>query len=490
MSQQSNTSKVLKGMSSQTIVTIVVGVVEMIAFSIMSRVLSKEDFGYFASLTAITIIFSSLTHTGIGAAIIQKKELTKSYANSAFTINLIVGLFASLLLFGLSGPLVNLLLDASMKRPMQIMSITLLCSCLTSPAGALMSRRLQFLKKGILSLISLVVSTAVAVFLAIKGFSYYAIISKHVLGSIITLVLYQIAAHAKFRLSFNLQDFKSIFKFSGWLMASTIVSELAHQVEQLLIPRLISVSALGSYSRPKAFVNQITAKFNGIFDSAMFPVLSSIQDEKKRVAAAFNRSFYYMNIFSMFLSMAFLFNSELLIRIFFGENWLDLKIIMMIVSMNVFASAVGRLADINLRSLAMTKQQFVFRVIELITSTSAVVIGLKWGIVGVACVTTGINLILKFVKVFYVAHKVGLSFKETRGVLGSSWRYTLFLIPPMVIVSLLTGSGWMGNIIVAVTFAVTCILIFLVFPQCVGIRYKEDAYKQIMSFIKSKTHRK
>lgn len=476
-------------MSSQTIVTIMLGVVEMIAFSIMSRVLTKEDFGYFAALTAITTVFSSLTHTGIGAAIIQTKELKQSYANSAFTINLMVGLFVSIIMLVLSGPLADLLLGSDMQRPMQLMSITLLCSCLTSPAGAIMSRRLEFLKKGILALISLVISTTVAVLLAIKGFSYYAIISKHVLGSIITLVLYQIAAHAKFRLSFNLQDFKTIFKFSGWLMASTIVSELAHQVEQLLMPRLISVSALGSYSRPKGFINQITAKFNGIFDTAMFPVLSSIQDEKRRVAAAFNRSFYYMNIFSMFLSLAFMFNSELLIRIFFGEQWMDLKVIMMIVSVNVLASAVGRLADINLRSLAMTKQQFVFRVIELITSTSAVIIGFRWGIMGVACVTTTINLILKFVKVCYVGHKVDIPFKETIRTLASSWRFTLFLIPPMVVVSLLT-SGWVGDIIVAVAFTVLCTLIFLVFPKCVGIRYQEDAYKQIMSFIKSKTHRK
>lgn len=488
--QVSNTKKVLKGMSSQTIVTIVLGVVEMVAFSIMSRVLTQEDFGYFAALTAITTVFSSLTHTGIGAAIIQTKNLTKTYANSAFTINLIVGLFVSLLLFALSGPLANALLDSSMVRPMQLMSITLLCSCLTSPAGALMSRRLQFLQKGVISLISLVVSTTVAVILAIKGFSYYAIVSKHVLGSVLTLVLTQLYVHAGFRLHLNREDFRSIFKFSGWLMASTIVSELSHQIDSLLMPRLISVKALGSYNRPKGFINQVTAKFNGIFDTAMFPVLSSIQDNKKRVAAAFTRSFYYMNIFSMFLSLAFVFNSELIIRIFFGENWLELKTIMMIVAFNVIISADGRLADINLRSLAMTKQQFVFRVIELFVSSASIVIGFRWGVMGVAIATTSSNMVLKLVKVMYVSHKIGIPIKESFKNLFSSWKFTLFLVPPMIIVLLLTGNNWVGDVAVAVSFVVICILVFFVFPQCVGKRYKEEVYCQILSFIKNKIRRK
>ena len=42
----SNTQKVIKGISSQTLVTVVLGIVEIISFSVMSRLVNKEDFGY------------------------------------------------------------------------------------------------------------------------------------------------------------------------------------------------------------------------------------------------------------------------------------------------------------------------------------------------------------------------------------------------------------------------------------------------------------
>ena len=189
LDQSSNKSKVIKGISSQTLVTIVLGVVEIVSFSIMSRLLTQEDFGYYAAITAITIVFATFSETGIGAAIVQQKELSKRYVDNAFTISLLFGSVISLLLLVLAGPLANMVADSSMRLPLMLMSGTLLLNCLTSVNNSLMHRKLQFLRMGLINLISLVVTTCVAVWLAFKGFGYYAIIVKAVLGSVITFCL-------------------------------------------------------------------------------------------------------------------------------------------------------------------------------------------------------------------------------------------------------------------------------------------------------------
>ena len=63
--QISNTSKVVRGLSNQTLVTLILGVLEIVSFSIMSRLLTQEDFGYYAALTAITVVFSTFADTKI-----------------------------------------------------------------------------------------------------------------------------------------------------------------------------------------------------------------------------------------------------------------------------------------------------------------------------------------------------------------------------------------------------------------------------------------
>ena len=89
--KKSNSQKIIKGISSQTIVTIVLGVVEIVSFSIMSRLLTKSDFGYYAAVTAIVAIFACFSDAGFGSAIIQRKDITKRFIDNAFTLSLIFG---------------------------------------------------------------------------------------------------------------------------------------------------------------------------------------------------------------------------------------------------------------------------------------------------------------------------------------------------------------------------------------------------------------
>lgn len=479
----SNTQKVVKGVSSQTLVTIVLGVVEIGSFAIMSRLLTQQDFGYYAAITAITSIFATFSETGIGSAIVQQKELTKRYIDNAFTISLLFGIAISLALFSFSGVLARGVADESMKVPLMLMSATLLLQCLTSVNTSLIHRKRQFLRLGTIKLIALVVTTAIAIFLAYKGYGYYAIIIKAVLSSILTYILSLFLCRTRFGIAFDFGTFKKIFSFSGWLMASAFFKHLAHQIDRLLMPRLLSVTALGEYNRPKDFIEQISNKLNDIFDTALFPVLSGIQDNLTALKSAFKRSMSLMNTFGLLLTLAFFFNSGLIIHIFFGEQWMYLKPVMMIISCSLLFNVDGRIADCYLRSLAMTKQQFYFRMFEFALKTLGVVIGFKWGIEGVALSVVITNLIAKLVKILFVGNKIDVSTKECLILLVSSWRYSLLLLPICLLSLFLLPETWGGELLLAAIFTIVVAAIFLLLPKLVGIYYELDIYSKLKAIV-------
>lgn len=486
MSEASNTQKALKGMSSQTIVTVVLALVEIVSFSIMSRLLTKEDFGYYAAITAITTIFHSFAETGIGSAIVQRKDLTQRYINNAFTLSLIFACAISLLLVALSGPLARTVLDQSMKIPLMLMSITLFCSCLTSVNISIMHRNLQFFRIGAIHLISLIVTTIVAVILALKGFGYYAILAKAVLASVLTLLLSKILCHQRYGIALDKATFKSIFSFSGWLMASSFFRNFAQQADRLLMGRLLSVTSLGAYNRPKNFIAMASDKFTGIFDSALFPVLSTIQDDKKALARAFKKSVYFLNMLSMLIALMLVFGSELIIRIFFGEEWLSLNMVFIVLSLVVVFDADARLSDCYFRSLGLTKQQFYFRILELAIKVTALLIGAHWDIMGVAVAMLIASTLSVLLKVAYVCKKIDFGFTQILGALFSSWKFSLILLPVMIPAALLLPNTWAGNIIECTLFAIVTVVIFIFMPKFCGQLYYDEAYGKIISVVKSK----
>lgn len=487
---QSRSSKVMRGISSQTIVTFVMGLTELLFFSIMSRLLSKEDFGYFAAITAITTIFSSLADTGIGAAIVQHKEIDKKYLDNAFSLSFFIGLILMILLCTLSAPISTLVVDSSIRIPLIIISCTLLLSCVTSVPRSILHRNRMFFRLGLSSLISLIVSSVVAILLALKGFGFYAILGKFIVNSILMYFSSLLLAKTKFEFDWNPAVLKKIFGFSGWLMASALFRNVSHNIDSLIMPRLMSVSMLGAYNRPKGFIDQISWRLNGIFDSALFPVLSEVQDDKFAIKKAYETSIYYLNIFAMLLSISFIFNSELIIRIFFGEQWLELKYIFMILSLAFVFNIDIRLTDCYLRSLALTKSQFIFRIIQFVLKTLCFVIGSHWGLIGFSIGGVVAVLLMTLMKVTYISNKVGVSFNATLLCMVSSWRAGLLFVPVMILCYIYIPSSLIGNIVNCCVMIIMFIGVFFMVPGFVGQRYYTEMYPNIMSRLKKLSSKK
>ena len=482
MENSTNTQKAVKGISSQTLVTIILGILEVVTFSIMSRLLSKEDFGYYAAISAVVVVFASFSDTGIGAAIIQRKQLDKRYIDNAFTLSLILGAIVMFVLLILSGTISLLVADNSMQTPLMLMSITLLLNCLISVNVSVMYRNLQFIKVGIVHIVSLVLTSVVAIVLAFYGYGYYAILTKAIMTSICTFILSLMLCRTHYSLRLDMQTSKSIFSFSGWLMASVIFRNFAQQVDRLMMPNLLSVSALGAYNRPKDFVNQISSKINSIFDIALFPVLSTVQNDILRLSNAFRRSFFLLNLFSALLAFGFIFNSDLIIRLFFGEEWLYLRNIFCVFSVAVIFNVDGRLADCYLRSMALTRQQFYFRVIETVLKVMMVLIGSIWGMIGIAISIVAADATMKMFKVSYVAFRINIGFKMLFLDFIYSLRFLILLLPINFFAVKIFPRTLQGCLIVLMVFMISTILIFFGTPTFVGDRYKDEVWTKVIGF--------
>ena len=477
-----STLKTIKGLSTQTIVTISMGVVEMVLFSLMSRLLTKDDFGYYAAISAIVLVFSSFSETGIGAAIIQKKKLTKEFIDNAFTLSFLFGSVISLVMFMTSGFLADVLIDHTAVFPLRLMSVTLLLNCLTSVNMSIMYRNLNFKIAGIVNLLSLVLTSLIAVILAYKGYGFYAILAKALLVSVFSFFFSFYLAKTKYRFTLKKNICVSILNFSGWLMLSGVFRNISHQIDRLLMPQLLSITQLGAYNRPKDFVNNISNKLNGIFDTALFPVLSSLQDNSDSLKKAFEKSFYYLNLFSTLLCLTFIVNSNLIIRVFFGDQWLYLQPLFCIFSLSIIFNADGRLADCYLRSLAMTKQQLYFRFIETAIKTLCVIACAKYGIWGVAISVVIADVAIKIFKVLYIAVNIGYKLKDVVHLLFESCQFCFVLVPISILLLLIISPSPLGNVILIVLYMIFTFLVFLAFPLVVGKRYCKEFHFKLRKY--------
>lgn len=486
MSEKSLSNKVLTGVSTQTVITILTGIVEIVGFSIMSRLLTQQDFGYFAAVTAISSVFSAFSDAGIGSAIVQRKKLDQRYIDNAFTLCLLFGLFGSLLMILCSGQAACYVADETMQFPLILVSITLLTGTLSSINFSIMHRRLQFLHMGIIRISALIFTTIVSIILAIKGFGYYAIIAKTILYSLLCLIMSYLAAHARYHLSFDINIYKEIFGFGGWLQASSLFRKIAEQIDRLMMSSLFSVSTLGLYSRPKEFINSMTGRVTDLFDSSLFPVLSSVQDNKERLMISYQSALYYLNIVGVMISMFFMFNSELIIRIFFGSAWMNVNKLFIVLSLSGIFMMNGSLGDVFLRSMAYTKQQFFLRILQAVASVILILIASHWGLLAVASAYLLAYGLVVLVKMNYISNKINIGLMNATSIIIRSFRVSLLYLPVYFMCLYLLPNTLGYNILKLTVFSILTIIAFVFFPDIVGAKYKKEMRDKLVFFVRKK----
>lgn len=476
---KSKTDELFNGMSVQTIALIVTAVVEMLMFSFWSRHLSKQDFGYMAAIGGILSIVECISSAGLGSAIVQKKDASKEFISTAFTLSFILGVIGMLVVFVFAPQLALLVADDEyLSTPLRIMSINILLLTLLSVSNNQLIKQLRFKRNAIISIASYVCASIIGIILALKGYGLYALIAVSIATPLLSLIFIYLTSLKIPRLGIHKQYVSGIVSYGGWLTAGSLFNAFTIKADSLMLSRLLSVEALGAYNRPAGFVNTISTKINSVFDTVLFPLLSGIQDDTKKVHDVLLRSISLLNSCSIVLASIFFFNAELIITVFFGSQWLDLVPIMRIVSIAIVFKIDGRLVDCFFRSLNLVRLGAILRFVQGGIVIVAIVIGARFGIIGVAVAITLSDIFVILMKVLALVLNVKVSVQEVAKRWLLSWRSVL----PILAISipyLLIPHSLVVNIIYAVIFALVFLCEFLIWPQVVGQDYASTVGPQI-----------
>lgn len=487
MAEKSKTDTFLKGVSITTVFTIATGVLGIVYFAVMSRLLSKADFGYFAALTGVMTVISSIADAGLGAAIIQKKDADKSFISTAFTMSFLLGLSCFLLVFFLAPVLARMVADDYLTTPIRVMSVTLLFNSFTSVANAQLYRKLQFKRIGTISFVSNIFNTALSVALAIKGLGLYAMIAYATFGPFLTMILLYTTSAKVPKPGIQKEYVKGIFSFGGWLTLSVICNKIATYIDRLVLPKMTSVETLGAYTRPASFTSNLTGALTDIMDKVLFPMLSDIQDNRQAAISVFYRATELLNSFSVILGCVLIFNAELIIQLFFGSEWLELVPVMRVVSLTSVFFIDAQLVDCFFRSFNFVKIGFFIRLFALFWNLFCIYWGAKFGVMGIAISLAFANISVIILRMIVLNTKLGASKRIMFVKWITAWRVAF---PPallgLVYLMAFPETTVLSNIVFAVLFGMVILAEFAFLPSFVGREYKETIYPKVKGMIEKR----
>jgi len=275
--------------------------------------------------------------------------------------------------------------------------------------AAVLQREMRFTTLAIVEIISLCVSVAVGLAMALGGYGYWALVGMSVSLPLASSVgAWVTAGWIPSRPSHN-RGLGSMLKFGGIVTLNGLVVYLAYNADKLLLGRFAGVETLGIYGRAYQLVSIPTENLHSALSGVALSALSRLQSDAYRFRS------YFLKGYSLFISLTVpitlacaLFATDI-VDVLLGPKWTQaapifralaptIVVFALINPLGWFLFATGRIE----RSLRLA-----FFVAPLVIAAYA--FGLKYGASGVAIGFSGMMMTLTVPFALWAVHDTIIS---------------------------------------------------------------------------------
>jgi O-antigen/teichoic acid export membrane protein len=351
---------------------------------ILAHLLTPQEFG----LAGMALVFAGIGATfgdlALSAALVQRPVLREEDRSTAFWTNVAAGSFLMLLGIGLS-PLVADFFGQPAVAPLFAgTSVLFLLWSLSSTQNALLMREMNFRGLEIRVIGAAFAGASAGVLLAVAGAGAWAIVGQVLVQAGTSLVLLWTFSPWRPKFMYSRESLRSLGSYSSKTLTSQMLGYFVNNVDNLLVGRFLGSVALGIYSVAYNTMFLPVSRISTPLQQVLFSAFAKIQTEPKRLAEAWARGNEVISAVNVpaFLGMAAI--SADFVPVVLGQKWTAAVPVLQWLSLAGVGTTLQTLNWSTTQAMGRPDVMLRFRMFSTPLTVLGFVIGLHWGVVGVA----------------------------------------------------------------------------------------------------------
>ncbi len=357
---------------------------QVAALVVMARLLSPEDFGLVAMVTAIIGIADIVRDFGLSLATMRAPSLSSAQRTNLFWANLLLGLGCTVLAVLLT-PLIAALYDEPRLQEVILVSAWVFTvSGFTTQFRAGLARQMRFKAMAGVDVAAQVISLVVGVMVAMAGGGYWALVAQQLASMVFTAaVTVRLAGWwpGRPRRDVSIREFLG---FGSGVLGTQAIGFLTKNVDSIVIGAALGPSVLGVYDRAYQTMMLPLRNLNAPLTQVAVPVLARVQGDKQRLMSSLLTAqtvgcYVTATLYAVTAGLA-----TPLVDVLLGDRWADAAPLLAVLAVGGMFRATGQVAYWGY--LATGASGPLFRQL-LVTGSITVVLmvgGISGGALGVA----------------------------------------------------------------------------------------------------------
>lgn len=289
---------------------------------VLARILSPRDYGQIALITVFTTIMQVFVDSGLGTALIQKKDADDLDFSSVFYFNFIVCLILYAFMFFMAPFIAKFYNNDSLVAIVRVISLTIIISGIKGIQQSYVSRNMLFKRFFYATLGGTLFSAIFGIGLAYAGVGVWAIVGQQLSNTTIDTLILWMTVKWRPKKMFSWNRLRNLLSFGWKILVSSLIDTFYNNIRSLIIGKMYSSSDLAFYNQGQQFPNVIVTNINTSIDSVLLPTMANEQENYIRVKGMTRRAIKTSTYIMAPLMMGLAFCAEPIVRIVLTDKWL------------------------------------------------------------------------------------------------------------------------------------------------------------------------
>ena len=422
---------------------------------VLARLLTPQDFGLIGMVTVVISFATMFKNAGLNMATVQRAEINHDQISTLFWINVLISLGLGLCIVA-GAPLVASFYDRpELTAVTMVLAISFVIQGLTIQHSALLRRHMRFGALALEKILAAVVSLIVAVILALQGWSYWALVGSTITSAVTMVILTYFFCPwhpGGIKKGTGVRD---MLTFGGHLTGFNFVNYFARNADNILIGKFIGADGLGIYAKAYQLYMMPIRQIRAPLTQVAMPVLSSLKNTPTRYVK------YYKNIVDMLATFMIPFafycalEANFLIDLILGEQWLAAVPVFRALAIGGVVISIAGTRGLVLMSHGYSKRYLNWGLANAVVTVASFLIGVNFGIVGVAVAYTTATYLVLIPSLFYCLNKTPIKVGQFFSALAPALINAA--IAAMLLLTLnyvFDNQALLGRLLYAATFAI------------------------------------
>lgn len=300
------------------------GMAKVLQVAILTRFVSKEDFGLMGVAILVNSFSMVFADMGLSSAVMHLQNLTRKQFSSFYWLNVAMGFTLMSIAWACSPLVASYYHQPELVGIISITCMMLFTESLYTLQRTIQQKNLNFRFMSIVEILSATLMLVSNTVFAMNGFGVYSMVYSTLFASIFKAAIYLYVGLFKehnIRIHFLLADIKKPLKIGIYVVGSGILDFFSSQMDALIISSSFTMELFGVYSLCKTLASRIFQFVNPVVTNVLTPVMAKIQNEKEKMTFYYFKSIDMLGAINFSVYSIFALLSFSIMSILYGESY-------------------------------------------------------------------------------------------------------------------------------------------------------------------------